>query len=173
MRVETSRLRVIDLLPSDAGTDDGDFPPPTPGAYIREHRKRRGFSLEQLAAATKIPKRQLEAIEEDRFGELPGLVFVKGFLRCCARALKLDEETVMGLYYEQERAALQTRRRESTPSPKPAEISRASSSIQARVAPLLPSPRVLMWSAVLVILTLFVLVAFTLVANMGGSHSIT
>ncbi|TPV93945.1 MAG: hypothetical protein B7733_17695 [Myxococcales bacterium FL481] len=173
MRVETSRLRVIDLLPADDVTDDCESPAPTPGAYIREHRKRSGLSLEQLAAATKIPKRQIEAIEHDRFGELPGLVFVKGFLRCCARAMKLDEETVIGLYYEQERAALQTRRRESPSPPRPSTTSSRASSLPARVVPLLPSPRVLMWSAVLVILTLFVLVAFTLVAHMGGGQSIS
>ncbi|MEE9384130.1 MAG: helix-turn-helix domain-containing protein [Nannocystaceae bacterium] len=172
MRVETSRLRVVDLVPPDTSIDGASNAHPTPGAYVRDHRKRRGFSLEQLAAATKIPKRQLQAIEDERFDELPGLVFVKGFLRCCARALKLDEEVLLGLLYEQERAALRGRRRDASPAPRQGTDGAHSRSAVARVRalPLLPTARLLMWSALLVIIVLFVLVAFTLAANMGGTE---
>jgi hypothetical protein len=70
------------------------------------------MSLEQLAAATKIPRRSLEMLEEDRYDALPGPVFVKGFLRCAARALGVDVQTVMDLLFERERAALSARRRD-------------------------------------------------------------
>lgn len=107
MRVDTGRLRVVagDALEPASAEDGG---PPSPGAYIREHRMRRGLSLEELAIATKVPRTSLELIEEDRFDELPGMVFAKGFLRCCARALALDEHTVLGLLYELERDARRT-----------------------------------------------------------------
>jgi hypothetical protein len=70
------------------------------------------MSIEQLAAATKIPRRSLEMLEEDRYDALPGPVFAKGFLRCAARALGVDVQTVMDLLYERERMALSARRRE-------------------------------------------------------------
>jgi hypothetical protein len=70
------------------------------------------MSIDQLAAATKIPRRSLELLEEDRYDALPGPVFAKGFLRCAARALGVDVQTVMDLLYERERAALSARRRE-------------------------------------------------------------
>ena len=59
--------------------------------------------MDQLAMATKIPRSSLALLEEDRFDELPGMVFAKGFLRCCARTLGLEEDTVLGLLYERER----------------------------------------------------------------------
>jgi len=74
------------------------------------------MSIEQLAAATKIPRRSLEMLEEDRYDALPGPVFAKGFLRCAARALGVDVQTVMDLLYERERAALSARRRDRMPS---------------------------------------------------------
>ncbi|MBV1856880.1 MAG: helix-turn-helix domain-containing protein, partial [Nannocystaceae bacterium] len=54
----------------------------------------------------------LELLESDHHDSLPGPVFVKGFLRCCARALGLEAEVVMELVYERERELLQARRRE-------------------------------------------------------------
>lgn len=95
-------------LPSSAGVDGV----PSPGRYIKEQRKRQGMSIDQLAAATKIPRSSLELLESDHHESLPGPVFVKGFLRCCARALGLEAEVVMELVYERERELLLARRRE-------------------------------------------------------------
>jgi len=117
MQVETGRLRVV--VPEDPGAASIDVP--SPGRFLREQRKRRGMSIEQLAAATKIPRRSLELLEEDRYDALPGPVFAKGFLRCAARALGVDVQTVMDLLYERERAALSARRRER-PASAPATL---------------------------------------------------
>ncbi len=125
MRVDTGRLRVVGgeaLAPAHA--EDGA--PPSPGAYIREHRERRGLSLEELAVATKVPRDSLELVEADRFEELPGMVFAKGFLRCCARVLELDEDTVLGLLYERERRGNSKSKRESTAKVVPVPASNAS-----------------------------------------------
>ncbi len=85
---------------------------PSPGAYIEAQRLRRGMSIEQLAVVTKIPARSIELLEADRFDDLPGQVFVKGFLRCCARSLGVSQQAVMDLLYERERAMLQARRKD-------------------------------------------------------------
>lgn len=136
MRLDTGRLRVLpspvsDLTVADrdghGGTDTSgvdasasrsgaEAEATTAGAYIRLQRERRGISLDQLAAATKISRAQLQLLESDRFDEMPGLVFAKGFLRCAARELDLDPEHVMALLYEQERVQLRSRRRESSAS---------------------------------------------------------
>ena len=125
MRVDTGRLRVVahdiseaEDLSSLTEDDAPELPPmrdddlPSPGAYIETQRVRRGMSIEQLAVVTKIPARSLALLEADRFDELPGQVFVKGFLRCCARALGVSQPAVMDLLYERERALLQARRKE-------------------------------------------------------------
>ncbi len=106
-------------LPSSAGVDGV----PSPGGYIKEQRKRQGMSIDQLAAATKIPRSSLELLESDRHESLPGPVFVKGFLRCCSRALGLEAEVVMELVYERERELLVAARRRERPVPQPTNAS--------------------------------------------------
>ena len=169
MRVEPG-LRVVD--PQHPVDDVGEGSA-SPGAYVREQRKRRGMSLEQLAVATKIPKRQLALLEDDRFEEVPGPVFVKGFLRCCARALKLEEETVLGLLYEQERAQLLARRREPTAPNATAARSPAArrGSVKAVFGLFegLPSHRLLLWAIVILLVALIVMVAFALVVASGSA----
>src|SRR5690606_848224 len=110
MRVDTGRLRVVETIersdasprrkrrPAAAEPQVSEVEPEqrTPGADIHHQRKRKGMSLDQLAVLTKIPRAQLELLEADRYEELPGMVFAKGFLRCCARALELDPDTVLG-----------------------------------------------------------------------------
>jgi hypothetical protein len=71
------------------------------------------MSIEQLAIDTKIPRPSIEALEEDRFGALPGPVFVRGFFRCCARSLGLDPEVVVGLLHDWQRASAQQAKKNS------------------------------------------------------------
>lgn len=62
----------------------------TPGATLAAAREASGLSVAQVAEQMRISPRQVEAIEADRYGELPGAVFVRGFIRNYARLLKLD-----------------------------------------------------------------------------------
>lgn len=70
------------------------------GAYLRRERELRHVSLEELVQITRVPLRMLQHIEEDRFDELPGEVFARGFLRSYARALNLDCEQVLARFAE-------------------------------------------------------------------------
>lgn len=54
-------------------------------------RKRAGVSLEQIAHSTKIGSRFLEAIESERFDQLPGGIFTTSYLRQYALAIGYDE----------------------------------------------------------------------------------
>lgn len=58
----------------------------------------RGVSLNEISAATRISTRFLEAIENDRWNELPGGAFNRGFIRSIARFLGLDEDSLVAEY---------------------------------------------------------------------------
>ena len=62
----------------------------TPGAVLSGARKAAGLSVADVAAQMRLSPRQVEALEADRYGDLPGAVFVRGFIRNYARVLKLD-----------------------------------------------------------------------------------
>ena len=55
----------------------------------------RGVPLDEIAAATKISVRCLEALEAEEFSKLPGGIFTRSFIRAYAKYLGLDEEIVM------------------------------------------------------------------------------
>ncbi len=56
------------------------------------------MSLEEVARATRIPVQSLERIEAERFDDLPGEVFVRGFIRAFAKAVDLDADEVLASY---------------------------------------------------------------------------
>jgi cytoskeletal protein RodZ len=58
----------------------------------------RGIELEEIAAVTKINERYLRSIEENRYGDLPASVYVRGFLKQYARTLHLDVRRVADTY---------------------------------------------------------------------------
>ena len=62
------------------------------GENLRCARESRGISLEEVSKATRISVRLLEAIERERFDQLPGGVFRSSFVRQYAQAVGLDEE---------------------------------------------------------------------------------
>ena len=68
------------------------------GTWLRRERELRNIDLVEVADRTRIPLQQLERLEDDRFAELPGEVFVKGYLRAYARAVGLTGEEVLGRF---------------------------------------------------------------------------
>jgi cytoskeletal protein RodZ len=78
------------------------------GSYLRHQRERRGMSVAELARVTRIPSTSLEAIEADRFDELPGEVFVRGFLTAYARAVRVLPAEVVARYTSSRRIAYVT-----------------------------------------------------------------
>jgi cytoskeletal protein RodZ len=57
------------------------------GPYLRELREQKGISLDEIARATRIAPRFLEALEADEQSALPERVFTKGFIRAYCQAL--------------------------------------------------------------------------------------
>lgn len=68
------------------------------GEELRREREIRGISLKEIADATKISKRFLEAIERNDHRTLPAPVFTRGFVREYARYLGLSAEDIVSRY---------------------------------------------------------------------------
>src|SRR5579863_1468297 len=83
------------------------------GAELKQAREDRGVTLEELSQSTKIGTRLLRALEQDRYDELPGGIFTKGFIRAYAQAVGVDDEKAIAEYL----AAIE---------PRPAETQNAS-----------------------------------------------
>jgi len=66
------------------------------------------MSVEEISRATRIPVTSIERIEADHFDDLPGEVFVRGFLRAYARAVSLPVEEVLARYTASRRIAVVT-----------------------------------------------------------------
>ena len=75
------------------------------GQILRQHREAKNMSIEEIARATRVPMSSVERIESDQFDELPGEVFVRGFLKSYARAVDLDPDEVLARYTASRRIA--------------------------------------------------------------------
>ena len=62
------------------------------GGKLRLARERRGISLQQIAASTKISMTALEALERNDMSKLPGGIFSKAFVRSYALEVGLDPD---------------------------------------------------------------------------------
>lgn len=68
------------------------------GGLLKRSREEHQIELDEVFRATRIPRHTLEALENDRWDELPSQVFVKGFLKTYAEFLGLDRQTVLEPY---------------------------------------------------------------------------
>jgi cytoskeletal protein RodZ len=93
---------------------------PSVGHYLRAQRETRGMSVEEVSRTTRVPVSSVERIEADRFDELPGEVFVRGFLKSYARALGVEPDDVLARYTASRRVAWVTPLPISSVNPKPA-----------------------------------------------------
>ena len=68
-----------------------------PGARLRAAREAAGLSLDQVAQQLKLAPRQVRALEDEDFAQLPGRTFARGFVRNYARLLNLDGDDLLAL----------------------------------------------------------------------------
>ncbi len=74
----------------------GDF-----GTRLREARERKGISLRQIAAATKISVGALESLERNDISKLPGGIFSRAFVRSYAIEVGLDPDETVRYFLQQ------------------------------------------------------------------------
>ena len=68
------------------------------GEELRREREIRGISLKEIADATKISQRFLDALERNDHRTLPAPVFTRGFVREYARYVGLNAEEMVNRY---------------------------------------------------------------------------
>jgi len=74
------------------------------GGELRRERELRQISLREIAEATKVNLRYLEAMERNDFEHLPGGVFNRGFVRAYAQFIGIDPEAMVNAYLLEEQA---------------------------------------------------------------------
>ena len=67
---------------------------PSVGERLRAAREEKGFSLEDLAAETRIPRRHLESLESSDWERLPAPTYTVGFAKSYASAVGLDRSEI-------------------------------------------------------------------------------
>jgi cytoskeletal protein RodZ len=88
------------------------------GESLRQQREKRGITLDQAAADTRIREKFLKALEDGDIQSLPGAVYTKGFLRNYAEYLGLnDEELVVQFHEERGGPPAEPKRRYATMKP--------------------------------------------------------
>lgn len=120
------------------------------GALLRQARERLGVSLAQISNETKIPKRHLEALEDDNLSVAPGGIYLRAEVRAYARAVHLDENL----------ALTRLARLLNGPESAPEQVSTADRPADAS-ARTVPRPQVQPWAVLLAIVLAAVAVAAT------------
>ncbi len=68
------------------------------GAFLRRTREARGMSVGEVARATRISATAISRIEAEHFDDLPGEVFIRGFLKAYASVVGLEPDEVLARY---------------------------------------------------------------------------
>jgi len=67
------------------------------GALLKAARERQGLHIAALAAAIKVAPRKLDALENDRWDELPDATFTRALAQTVCRTLKIDARPILDL----------------------------------------------------------------------------
>ena len=70
------------------------------GKGLKRVRELQGISIAEIVAETNIRSWYIESIEAERFDALPGLIYLKGFVRQIAQYLHLSPERVLSDYLD-------------------------------------------------------------------------
>lgn len=68
------------------------------GQVIRSYRERQEWSVQRLAKETSVPVETIQALEEERYTDLPAAPLVRGYLQLIAGTLGIPEETAIALW---------------------------------------------------------------------------
>jgi cytoskeletal protein RodZ len=70
----------------------------TVGETLSHARRKRGLSVDDIAAATRIRATVIEAIEADHFELCGGTVYARGHIRSIAKVIGIDSEELIGQF---------------------------------------------------------------------------
>ncbi len=72
-----------------------------PGGVLAAERKRRGYSVAEIAGQLFLTERQISALEADDYDHFPAPIFVTGYIRNYARQLGLPPDPLVELFNAQ------------------------------------------------------------------------
>ena len=96
----------VHQLEETVNSEPSASPPPQLGELLIAARERWDLSAADLARQLRLGLRQVQALEENRFEDLPGNTFVRGFVRNYARVVQTDPAVFLAAY-EQHKPQLQ------------------------------------------------------------------
>lgn len=68
------------------------------GEQLKKARQLRGWTARDVAQRLNLTERYVAALEADDYSALPGITFVRGYLRSYAQCVGLEKEVVVGAY---------------------------------------------------------------------------
>ena len=77
---------------------DGKMPVNSVGRLLRDARLSQSKDIQEVSQTLKIRQIYLEAIENNNFDQLPGKIYVIGFIKTYAEYLQLDSEEIIRAY---------------------------------------------------------------------------
>src|SRR5690349_18069923 len=81
--------------PSSLDPEEVVPPSPTAGDQLRAARESHGLSIDTVAQHLKLAPRQVRALEDGDYAQLPGRTFIRGFARNYARLMQLDSDAIV------------------------------------------------------------------------------
>lgn len=68
------------------------------GTILQTARQTAGFSIEDISKRTRIRKKYLEYIENNEWEKLPGVAYIRGFIKSYAEAVELVPDKMVTLF---------------------------------------------------------------------------
>lgn len=84
-----------DAVPEQAPEVENLEPRISAGTQLRALREERGWTVEQVANQLNLASRQIQALEDDNYAALPGMVIVRGFIRSYSKVLRVDPAPIL------------------------------------------------------------------------------
>jgi cytoskeletal protein RodZ len=72
----------------------------TVGSYLREAREAAGYSVEDIAARTRIPSTIIKDIESENFQSSGGNAYARGHIRTIAKVIDADLDRLIAAFEE-------------------------------------------------------------------------
>lgn len=85
---------VSDTKEAPSASDKGTEPGVGPGAALREAREQMGLDAGEVARSLKVDEDVIAALDGERYGELPALVYTRGYVRRYAGLVGLDADAL-------------------------------------------------------------------------------
>jgi cytoskeletal protein RodZ len=100
-----------------SAADYEDDVPTTLGQVLVEARAQAGLSVSEVAERTKVPPTFIEAVENNRYKDLPAHLYARGHLAKLCATYKIQAAPVMALYQDAVGAEAPAQQQAATPRP--------------------------------------------------------